>query len=230
VIIPLYTSLRCSHFVSHHTNAWQCDLQQPECGQCKERGIRCSGYDTDRVFVYHNAGKKLPADPTLVAARSGPPPGVEASSAVQPQWLDESMQVACVKSGIRQDPNASTLIPFVLPLSFTQSAYGEKSLEAFMTMYVPGGNLRSTNAEGKDLLGIMPQLSNSDEALRLAVLAIGTVALGNQTKDDSLTRQGRGLYGKALMETRRALLNPYRARSTAILTIPHVSIVPVYSN
>jgi hypothetical protein len=135
------------------------------------------------------------------------------------------MQVVCLKSDISQDLNASALLPFVLPLSLTQSAYGEKSLEAFMTMYIPGGDLRSMSAEGKDLVGIIPQLTNSEEALRLAVLAIGTVALGNQTKDAGLTRHGRSVYGKALMETRRALQNPYRARSTAMLTIPHVSMI-----
>jgi hypothetical protein len=92
-----------------------------------------------------------------------------------------------------------------------------------MTMYVPGGDVRNTNVEGKGFVDIVPRLKNKDEALRLTVLAIGTVALGNQTNDTSLTRQGRGIYGKALMETRRALQDPNRARSAAILLIPQVS-------
>jgi hypothetical protein len=90
-------------------------------------------------------------------------------------------------------------------------------------MYNPRGNMRSTKNEGKDVVDMMPQLSTSDEALRLAVLALGTVALSKQANDTDLARQGRGMYGKALVETRRALQDPVRSRSTAVLAIPHVS-------
>lgn len=114
------------------------------------------------------------------------------------------------------------MFPYVLPPSLAQSAYSEKSLEAFVGMYVPRGDLSNTNAEGKELISMLPRINSQDEALRLAILAIGTLALSEQTSDTYLTRQGRGIYGKALAETRRALQNPNRARSTAILAIPYV--------
>lgn len=69
----------------------------------------------------------------------------------------------------------------------------------------------------------MPRLNSQDEALRLAILAMGTLALSKQTNDSYLGQQGRNVYGKALAETRRALQDPSRVRSTAMLTIPYVS-------
>jgi hypothetical protein len=138
--------------------------------------------------------------------------------------LDNPIEMISANLSMKPDLDSYPLSPLVLPLSFSRSAYNERSLEAFMTMYVPGGDIRSTNAEGKGFVDIVPRLTSNDEALRLAVLAIGTVALGNQTNDKSLTRHGRSIYGKALMETRKALQDPYRSRSAAMLLIPQVSI------
>jgi hypothetical protein len=137
--------------------------------------------------------------------------------------MKDYVQVVPDRFTKNQSPNSPPTLPFVLPISLSQTAYGEKSIEAFMRMYIPLGDMRSTNAEGRDFVDITSRIRNHDEALRLALLAIGTVALGKQTDDTSLTRHGRNLYGKALFETRRALQNPSRARSTAILAIPHVS-------
>jgi hypothetical protein len=91
-----------------------------------------------------------------------------------------------------------------------------------MNLYVPQGDLRRSHAEGKVFIDVTPRLTAHDEALRLTVLAIGTVALSRQANDDELARQGRTIYTKALVETRRALQNPIRARSTAVLAIPRV--------
>ncbi|RYZ17003.1 MAG: hypothetical protein EOP49_51105, partial [Sphingobacteriales bacterium] len=99
---------------------------------------------------------------------------------------------------------------------------GEKSLEAFVSFYIPQTDPSATNWDGKEIVGMVPVLSTRDEALRLAILAIGTVALSKQTNDPSLARHGRNLYGKALVETRRALASPSRSRSTAVLAIPRV--------
>jgi hypothetical protein len=103
-----------------------------------------------------------------------------------------------------------------------QSAYREKSVETFIRMFSPYGDMRSANIDGKDMVRMLPELTASDEALRLSVVAIGTMELSNQTNNTDMARQGRGIYGKALVETRKALLDPARARSTAILVIPHV--------
>ena len=142
---------------------------------------------------------------------------------IQPEAVENSMQVVPTRSATGgRRLNTPLPLSLLLPTSLIKSAYGEKSMEAFLNIYVPQGDLRSTNAEGKEFVDMMPRLTVHDEALRLAVLAIGTVALGKQTSDAGLAQHGRNLYGKALVETRRALQSPVRARSTAILAIPRV--------
>lgn len=89
-------------------------------------------------------------------------------------------------------------------------------------MYIPHGDIRSTNTEGKDFVDMLPLLSIRDEALQMAVLAIGTAALGKTTNNEDLIRQGKLLYGKALRETAVAIRNPTRARSEAVFAIPRV--------
>jgi hypothetical protein len=118
---------------------------------------------------------------------------------------------------------SAALLDLFDPTGLFLSAYRQKSMERFMNAYSPKTDMRSTTNEGKIIVDLMPQLSGSDEALRLAVLAIGTIALSQQNNDVDLARQGRSLYGRALIETRRALQHPVRCMSTAIIAIPHVS-------
>jgi hypothetical protein len=87
-------------------------------------------------------------------------------------------------------------------------------------MYTPKGHYRDVTREREDFVEIIPVLS--DEALSVAMLALGTMALGKQTRDTNITRQGRGLYSKALVAMRTALQDPLRSRSTAVLAIPRV--------
>jgi len=94
-----------------------------------------------------------------------------------------------------------------------------------MDLYVPQGDLRRIHTEGKNFVDVTPRLTAHDEALRLTVLAIGTVALSRQVNDADLARQGRTIYTKALFETRRALQDPARARSTAVLVIPRIMAI-----
>jgi hypothetical protein len=59
------------------------------------------------------------------------------------------------------------------PTGLFLSAYRQKSMEGFMNAYSPTADMRSTTNEGKIVVDVMPQLSDSDEALRLAVQALG---------------------------------------------------------
>jgi hypothetical protein len=202
----------------------QCDLQQPACGQCKERGTPCGGYDTDRVFVYHDAGSGRPNEALQVSKTvRNTSLGMLSPPQTPPHRYDTQL-ISTTSDRAYTSSDVLPMFPRVLPTSLGQSAYSEKSLEAFVNMYVPRGDLSNTNAEGQQLVGMMPRINSQDEALRLAILAIGTLALSKQTNDSYLGRKGRGIYGKALAETRRALQNPSRARSTAMLAIPYVSL------
>ncbi|KAF2827947.1 hypothetical protein CC86DRAFT_202216 [Ophiobolus disseminans] len=188
-----------------------CDLQQPECSQCKERGIKCGGYDADRVFVYHDGAKR----------RTGAShTQEEVIQLVQPQPVDSSMQIIATRFG--RANSAPLPWALVLPPSLVKSAYGERTMEAFMNLYVPQGNMRSRNAEGRDFVNVLPRLSADDEALRLTVLAIGTVAMSKKTGDANLALEGRKLYCRAIVETQRALNNTTRSKSTPVLAIPRI--------
>lgn len=113
-------------------------------------------------------------------------------------------------------------ISVMLPDNLLKSAYTEKTLDAFLQMYIPRGDVRATNAESKELVDLLPLLTIREEALQMAVLAIGTAALGQYSHDDDLKRKGRSLYGKALSETAVALRNPARAKSEALLVVPRL--------
>ncbi|KAH3965383.1 hypothetical protein HBI56_045430 [Parastagonospora nodorum] len=196
-----------------------CDLKQPECGQCIERGLPCGGYDKDRVFIYHDAGVKRT---TLASQYAQSPRGASSGMLSPPETPPTTSLISTTPAQAYSGSDVFSMFPRVLSASFAQSAYKEKSLEAFISTYVPRGDLSSTNEEGKQLVGMMPRLNSQDEALRLAILAMGTLALSKQTNDSYLGQQGRNIYGKALAETRRALQDPSRARSTAMLAIPYV--------
>lgn len=151
------------------------------------------------------------------------PRGISSGILSPPETPPATSLIAITSARDHSGLDVFSLFPRVLSASFAQSAYSEKSLEAFISTYVPRGDLSSTNEEGKQLVGMMPRLNSQDEALRLAIFAMGTLALSKQTNDSYLEQQGRNIYGKALAETRRALQDPSRARSTAMLAIPYVS-------
>ena len=177
------------------------------------RGITCGGYDTDRIFVYHDAKPKL----TPYEAR----PKESVISPSTQSWPEEIHNQLVPSRPVGGNPEfmAPFVLPCLLPTCMAQSAYREKSVETFIRMFSPYGDMRSANIDGKDMVRMLPELTASDEALRLSVVAIGTMELSNQTNNTDLARQGRGIYGKALVETRNALLDPARARSTAILVL-----------
>jgi hypothetical protein len=109
-----------------------------------------------------------------------------------------------------------------LPDSLARSAYSEKTIAMFLSMYNPKGSIRIDNTDAKEFVSLLPMLSVRDEALQMAVLAIGITQLGTTMGNQDLTRQGRTLYGKALKETAVALRNPARASSESLLVVPRV--------
>lgn len=98
-------------------------------------------------------------------------------------------------------------------------------METFLHMYVPGGDINNTNDEGKDFINLLPMLRTKDKALQMIILAIGTAALGKDTNDAHLMRQGKLLYGVALKETAVALRNPDRAKSAAVFAVPRIMTI-----
>lgn len=111
-----------------------------------------------------------------------------------------------------------------LPRDFALSAYSEISMEAYVNMYIPQ-NINSPYAilaEDNNFVDILPMLSIRDLALHMAILAIGTAALGRASNDAVVLQQGKLLYGRALVEMGQALRDPRRAKSEALLAVPRV--------
>jgi hypothetical protein len=191
-------------------------LAQPECGQCKERGITCGGYDSDRIFIYQTGGG---------SPRSIPKVGRHATASKSPEQPHRhTMQIVHVKPA--SDPGTQKFrpvsVPIMLPDGLARSAYSEKTIATFLSMYNPEGIIRTTNTDAKEFVSLLPMLSTRDEALQMAALAVGITQLGITSNNESLTRQGRTLYGKALKETAVALQNPFRANSESLLVVPRV--------
>ncbi|KAG9191711.1 hypothetical protein G6011_10445 [Alternaria panax] len=134
------------------------------------------------------------------------------------------MQIVHVKPA--SDPRTRKLrsvsVPVVLPDSLARSAYSEKTIATFLSMYNPEGVIRATNTDAKEFVSLLPLLSTRDEVLQVAALAVGITQLGITSNNETLTRQGRTLYGKALRETAVALQHPARASSESLLVVPRV--------
>ncbi|KAI4908596.1 uncharacterized protein J4E92_010789 [Alternaria infectoria] len=193
-----------------------CDLVQPECGQCKERGIACGGYDSDRIFIYQKG-----SGPTRPAPKLGRHATPEKSPGQPPRQGMQIMQFNPVSTPGTQQ-TCSMSIPIMLPDALARSAYSEKTMATFLNMYNPQGVIHTTNTDAKEFVSLLPLLSTRDEALQMAALAVGITQLGVTSDNEALTRQGRTLYGKALKETAVALQNPARASSESLLVVPRV--------
>lgn len=121
-----------------------------------------------------------------------------------------------------QQPGDPRPLSIMLPEHLLRSAYTEKTLEAFIHMYTPCGDLQATNIEGREFVDMLPLLTICDRALQMAVLAIGTALLGQTTGDQDLSQRGRYLYSKALSATAIALRSPARTKSEALFAVPRV--------
>lgn len=134
------------------------------------------------------------------------------------------MQMVLARSGNGSHGPDSRPVPSVmLPASLARSAFNEKSVEAFINLYIPRSEDQQISiSETKEFVYLIPGLTYHDEALRLAVVALGTGALGKQTGDCHLLKQSQKLYGNALVATGSALRDPVRARSTAVLVLPRI--------
>jgi hypothetical protein len=167
------------------------------------------------MFVYQTGrGNDFTVKKSLVN------PGTAAMS-TQPLRRRELLPVESVpKSWVHDTRRPAPSI--LLPETFVRSAYTEKMLSAFIEMYVPHGGLEAADAEGREFVSILSLLTVRDQALQLAVQAIGTAALGYSTPDEALSQQGTALYGKALSATAAALRNSSRVKSEAALMVPRV--------
>lgn len=177
------------------------------------------------MFVYQGAGyyDKRGASTSTSSIDRDASMGTISFAQPIPVTHDAQMGAAESASNISiRKPMQPLVVSAFLQQCLTRSAYTQKSLETFIYLYMPGGDLKSTNAQGKDFVDILPMLCIRDRALQTALLAIGTAALARAEDDPVLIRQSRALYGQALHETAVALRNPKRVKSEAVFAIPRV--------
>ncbi|KAJ4288607.1 hypothetical protein N0V90_011844 [Kalmusia sp. IMI 367209] len=112
----------------------------------------------------------------------------------------------------------------VLPQALAISAYHEKTVEAFFSLYLPDyrNDVRNHMLRAHGFINVLSILYTRDEALKLAVVALGTAMLGKVLGNEEWAHQGRKLYGQALQEMRRALRSDQRAKSEALLIVPRL--------
>lgn len=114
-----------------------------------------------------------------------------------------------------------------LPHSLVNSAYREKTLEVFFSMYLPRSEHddRDHLIRPSDFTDVLSRAYAHDEALKLAAIALGTSMLGKMQGEEEWVRQGRKLYGQALKETRKAFLDQERVNSDALLLVPRIAAI-----
>jgi hypothetical protein len=185
----------------NQTDKHQCDLQRPECGQCKERGSVCGGYDTDLVFI-----NKI-CWPSVIFSQANDLYGEQTRA--QPQtWISQG--------------DISFAQPRILPTTLTRSAFSEKSMEAVLDIFLSDGIVKARVSSVSEYASLIPRLGLRENALRLTALAIGLVVLGEGQANRAMVRQGRVFYGQALKELGVALQDPNRRRSEALLAVPQL--------
>ncbi|KAF2715673.1 hypothetical protein K504DRAFT_366520, partial [Pleomassaria siparia CBS 279.74] len=185
------------------TDSTQCDLRQPFCGQCAEKGLVCKGYDRDRIFINQYPGGKR--------AESANDVGDSSSN------LGHAFHLTRRQNATPASPKFTILLPETL----ASSAYCEKSIGSFFDMYVPS-TPPSAFSGTNSLASMISTMYMREDALRTGLTALGMATSGKTNGDEHMLRQGRKLYGKSLQEMATALTDPARATSEALLAVPRV--------
>jgi hypothetical protein len=194
----------------------QCDLRRPFCLQCEQRGLVCGGYDDHRVFVAQT-------DYTFATSPRSRSESSDENVAIK---LHAKENLGISRLTKRQfDYRGSDSFGIILPEHLLRSAYGEKSMEICWDNFLPHDSASGAGLKiiiTSPLPNVLPTLYVKDEALRMAVLAFSSAVAGQAKGDDWLINQGKKMYGKALQELSKALLDPSRAQGEAMVAVPRV--------
>ncbi|KAK4187518.1 hypothetical protein QBC35DRAFT_384646 [Podospora australis] len=162
-----------------------CDLQRPECAQCKRLGLKCDGYERKTTFVHHGA---VSVFQLTIAASS-----TEARKTV--------------KSGKKRNTTVDKVSTIALPEKLAKSAYECSYLALFFEMYQPGSTASSVSdyagAGGLSLtswlVGVQcRQIYHGSPLLQKSVMAICLSTLGQRMQNRQMTEEGLKAYTVAL--------------------------------
>lgn len=215
-----------------------CDLARPSCGQCLGRGIVCGGYQRGLTIIQH----KVPGDdrqrsPACKdALQHGDPYINDASFSTAVSWNETSPLPLTAYGGSpaispelersvysmlmhqRRLPSSSLQL---LPTSLNLTAWTTLHASLFNSFFLPRNRyvrrICTPFAHSAQWTEIAPLLLHNDRNLQLAYLAISCSRIGYDNEDDNLRASGKKLYGKALSEMQRSLVDPRRRYSAETL-------------
>jgi hypothetical protein len=95
-------------------------------------------------------------------------------------------------------------------------------MEAVLDIFLSTSIAKAGASFVSEYASLIPRLGLREDALRLTVLAIGLVVLGEGQTSREIVHQGRAFYGQALRELAVALKDSNRQRSEALLIVPQL--------
>ena len=169
-----------------------CDLQRPTCGQCVRLNLSC-GWD-DKKWTFVEQGPST-GRTSRVPIRSRSLPKLRWETSVSPPTgtPERSLGQTALQIGLEED------------FWFN-----------FLPQQAPPGSIVGGVA---DVLwaNTIRDLATLDETTKFALNACALTMKGRVVSDPALLQEGTKLYAKALRETNKALQDPVRAQSDAVL-------------
>ena len=184
----------------------QCNLERPSCAQCKKAGLKCAGYDTQRVFVVSTPSSR----------RIGYT--VSASPAQPDSWQ-------------RGTPNRGSSPSIDDYQLLARPEQERRCIEIFWEAYFPSGRPLPTVVSRSYTCGwteTARTLYREDDSLRYAMWANCLFTTGRRTGTTWMMEDAFKLYGAALYNLRRSLgASAGVRRDSLIATVKLLSLFEV---
>lgn len=179
-----------------------CDLNKPTCGQCARLNIACGWDEKKWTFVNQEASSST----STLTVRSRSADALRRRPSPSPP------------TGSQEQSLSRT--------AFEINAEGE-----FWTNYYPRDDPETKYIAGMQTVPwtrTLRDIAAFDPTTRLALNALSTNIVGRSRSDSALLQESTRLYAEALRETNRALQDPVRAQSDAMLAC--CKILSMYEN
>lgn len=175
----------------------QCDLKQPECGQCIKSNRPCTGYHRETIFKNSGlaevgAGDSAVNQSTIPAGKipgSGHANG-RAVSGPAPQRSSRASKALALPKSVQP-----------------RNAHRAQILNAFIDAFLPDAE-KSQGLGGRrpiSWLQAVPSVREHGDALSTALTALSLARLGRLSRDRRLSMEAKVLYGTALTHLQGAL-------------------------
>lgn len=171
----------------------QCDLAKPACMRCVKSKRKCSGYKREATFVYFDADDEKPSATYKPPSKTTAVPSVADVDKVAQVISEGGKSSRAVELVLHQAPNSG-------------AAYRDQFMMLFLQAYLPKDNSKGLDY-GLSWTQYLPGALHTSDALSAALTAVSTAMVGRSFGDDRLVKVSHQLYGTALSNLRKALLN-----------------------